>query len=366
MAIDERRHAWNIGEVLDRVDLAALLDELTTPAQGSGPGRRWHCPMPSHDDHRASVTMFRDRQGHERWRCWSGDHRGDAIDLAIAATGRPKAEAIDWLAGRAGMSVDRPLPPPRPKPIVEPGVSAVMDPAVAHYVRLCARLLDGPQGRPVREWLHRRGFDDTTIRANQIGMDPGRERLRRPKGLPTGVAMAATLPVFDPSGNLTYVQARYLDPERAGRKYDNPSAAMAPHPRLAFPITTRVMQRSELLVCEGVPDALTAAQAGFIAVGLLGAHTPDEVVAVRIAAHARNCGLDVTLVCDPDAAGRRMADVLEPLLRNVGATAQVLTPPGGVDLNDWASRDPSWPDAVAGARDLHRVGAGRDGVGDDL
>ena len=40
--------------------------------------------------------------------------------------------------------------------------------------------------------------------------------------------------------------------------------------------------------------------------------------------------------------------------------------PGGIDLNDWANRDPSWPDAVAAARDLLPVGAGRDGVGDDL
>lgn len=264
------------------------------------------------------------------------------------------------------MSYDRPLPPPRPKPTAEPVVSAVMDPAVAHYVRLCARLLDGPQGRPVRDWLHERGFDDTTIRANQIGIDPSRQRLRRPRGLPTGVTVAATFPVFDPSGNLTYVQARYLDPEAAGRKYDNPSAAMAPHPRLAFPITTRVVETSDLLVCEGLPDALTAAQAGFTAVGLLGAHTPDEAVALRIAGHAKNCGLDVTLVCDPDDAGRRMADVLDPLLRSAGITPHVLTPPGGVDLNDWARTNSAWPSAVAAARDLQPAIAGRDSVGDDL
>lgn len=365
MAADDRRRTWNIGDVLDRVDLAALLDELTQPAQGGGPGRRWHCPMPNHDDHRASVTMFRDHHGHERWRCWSGDHRGDAIDLAVAATGRSKSDAIDWLAGRAGMSYDRPLPPPRPKPVAEAGVSAVMNPAVAHYVRLCARLLDGPQGRPVRDWLHGRGFDDTTIRANQIGIDPGRERLRRPRGLPTGVTVAATFPVFDPSGNLTYVQARYLDTDRAGRKYDNPSAAMAPHPRLAFPITTRMVETREVLVCEGLPDALTAAQSGFTSVGLLGAHTPDEAVAMRIATHARNCGLDVTLVCDPDTAGHRMAEVLEPLLRAAGIAPQVVTPPGGADLNDWATRNPAWPEALSAARTVQPVFASR-GVEDDL
>ena len=40
--------------------------------------------MSDHDDHKASVSMHRDNSGHERWRCWSGDHRGDAIDLVTA------------------------------------------------------------------------------------------------------------------------------------------------------------------------------------------------------------------------------------------------------------------------------------------
>ena len=109
------RARWEIADVLDRTDLAALLDELTQPAGRLGPGRRWHCPLPDHDDHHASVTMFRDRHGHERWRCWSGDHRGDAIDLVTITHGATRADAIDWLATRAGMIPDRPLPPVPPK-----------------------------------------------------------------------------------------------------------------------------------------------------------------------------------------------------------------------------------------------------------
>ena len=94
-----------------------------------------------------------------------------------------------------------------------------MDESVAHYVRMCARLLSGPQGRAVREWLHTRGFDDPTIAANLIGADPSRTRLRRPRGLPTGAGLAATFPAFDPAGNITYVQSRYLEPDVVGRKY---------------------------------------------------------------------------------------------------------------------------------------------------
>src|SRR5580765_3140420 len=87
----DRGARWEIEDVLDRTDLAQLLDQLALPAgRLAGAGRRWHCPMTDHEDHRASVSMFRTHRGHERWRCWSGDHRGDAIDLVMLTTGRTR------------------------------------------------------------------------------------------------------------------------------------------------------------------------------------------------------------------------------------------------------------------------------------
>ncbi|MGE0308498.1 MAG: toprim domain-containing protein [Acidimicrobiia bacterium] len=341
-----RNPRWPIDQVLDRTDLGALLDELTEPAARTvGPGRKWHCPMPYHEDHRASVTMFRDRAGHERWRCWSGDHRGDAIDLVTVVTSRDRADAIDWLASRAGMYPDRPLPPVRPRHSDAPPAARVMDPLVARYVHACHRILHASAGRPVLDWLHSRGLDDTTITTNLIGADPGRTMMRRARGLPYGSGIAATFPVYGPAGALTYVQARYLDPETTGRKYDNPAAALAPHPRLGFPITAQ-SQPGVTLVCEGMPDALTAAQAGFPAVGLLGAQTPDESVASRLANHAENTATRLVLVCDPDPAGRRVAETLVPLLDGCGHSATVVTPPDGLDLNDWALRSATWPDHI--------------------
>ena len=343
---DYRQH-WDIADVLDRTDLSVLLDELTQPAARLGPGRRWHCPVAEHDDHRASVTMHRDHRGHERWRCWSGDHRGDAIDLVMVTSNRPRADAVDWLANRAGMIPDQPLPPIRPKAAPSrPPNARVMDPSVERYVRLCASVLNGPDGRQVREWLHGRGLTDDTIAANRLGADLSRSVMRRARGLPYGAGIAATFPAFDPAGNITYVQARYLEPERTGRKYDNPSAALAPHPRLAFPIATAHAPADLLVVCEGLPDALTAAQAGFAAVALLGAQTPDESVARRIALQAEHRELGVVLVCDPDPAGRRVADTLSPLLHDVGVIPGVIIPATG-DLNDWSLADASWIREIA-------------------
>ena len=44
-------------------------------------------------------------------------------------------------------------------------------------------------------------------------------------------------------------------------------------------------------MCEGMPDALTAAQAGYPSIALLGAQTPDASVAARVASYADNAEL---------------------------------------------------------------------------
>ena len=223
-----------------------------------------------------------------------------------------------------------------------------MDPAVERYVRICSAVLWGPQGAPVRDWLHGRGFDDATLKANLIGCDPGRHLLRRRRGLPYGKVPAATFPALGPTGQIRFVQARYLDADAAGRKYDNPSAAMAPNPRVAFTALPAAPRWPWLVVCEGMPDALTAAQAGYRSVGLLGAQAPDESVAARIASYADRHDLDVVVMCDANDAGRAAGDRLSELLLREHVQPTIVEPPtlddgvAPVDLNAWALIDPGW------------------------
>lgn len=344
------RPRWDIDDVLARTDLAGLLDELADPATHTVRGRRWHCPMPGHDDHHASVTMHTDHRGHERWRCWSGDdtHRGDAIDLAAATQSLSRGGAIDWLANRAGMIPDQPLPPPtrkrRPaRPAVVP-----LDPAVARYVQACERILWTPTGQPVRAWLHHRRIDDTTIRANHVGADPGRAMMRRIRGLPYGATPAATFPALGTDGTVRYVQARYLDPGE-GPKYDNPATGLGTNPRVAWTRTpTCATQPGVLVVCEGIPDALTAAQAGYRSAAILGSQAPDHRVAAQLAASADHHGERVVAIVDADPAGRAAGQHLTDLLAEHGHTLEVIEPPEGLDLNAWAQADHRWAAALPG------------------
>jgi DNA primase len=95
-------------------------------------------------------------------------------------------------------------------------------------------------------------------------------------------------------------------------------------------------------VCEGIPDALTAAQAGYTAVGVLGSQAPDRTVAARLAHHADHHHQRIVAVVDADPAGRRWGERLSQILRGDGLDLTVIEPPDGLDLNSWARHDPSW------------------------
>jgi DNA primase len=354
---------WSITDILDRTDLAALLDEHTT-ATGEGHRRRWHCPVPDHDDHHASVTMAADAHGHQRWRCWSGDdtHRGDAIDLIMITQRTDRATAIEHLAQRAGLSLDEPLPPARPRPAPpRPAGPVPLHESVHRYVAACENVLWSRAGQPVREWLNGRGLNEETLRANRIGADPGHRMMRRPGGLPAGRSLAATFPALTPSGNLAYVQTRYLEPA-GGPKYENPASRLGANPRLAWTAPIQHADIGRLFVCEGIPDALTAAQQGLHAVAVLGAQTPDARVADAIADHCKQHGLGVVAVIDNDDAGRAWGTRLDALLAGRNIRLGVVEPPGGLDLNAWALTDPAWTHTPGIRAPVHGPGADRDGA----
>jgi hypothetical protein len=166
--------------------------------------------------------------------------------------------------------------------------------------------------------------------------------LRRRHGLPYGSSIAATFSALDPDGEISYVQARYLDPGR-GPKYDNPAASLGTNPRVAWTRTPGGRtQQGILVVCEGIPDALTAAQHGYDAAGILGAQAPDHRVARHLATHAVRHHQRIIAVIDADPAGRTFGNRLAYLLADHGHNLHIVEPPDSLDLNRWAQIDATW------------------------
>ena len=337
-------------DLLARVNLTHVLDSLTSGV-GDGPRRRWRCPEPSHPDEHPSVTVARDPHGTERWRCWSGGHGGTAIDAVIAAKQLGIGESIGWLNDHYAHLQPIQRDTPSPSPIGHPS------PPVIEYVERCEQLLRTRTGAEVRSWLHKRGLDDEILAANRVGADPGRRLLPRQRGLPTGHP-AAVFPALDRYGNITYFQARFLNPDSAGQKYGNPAGHLATNPRLAWaqPVVTPGRELP-LVVSEGIPDSLIAARAGMRSVALLGSTASVQHVA-RELIHALDDGnapRSVAVCFDADEAGRAGAARLIEHLANRGIDVVNVEPPEGMDITDWASADPQWAvrglDAAAGIDD---------------
>jgi DNA primase len=263
-----------------------------------------------------------------RWRCWACGRGGTAIDALVAARRLTVGEAIRHLAENAHFEPIR-------HPDDQPATPVSLHPAVVSYAEACARVLSTRAGAPVLSWLtDERGIAVDVIRANLVGADPGPDLLRRRRGLPRA-RRAAVLPSFDADGNVSYVQARYLDPD-APTKYGNPVTRLGSNPGLSW--TRGQPSSAPLLVCEGVLDALTAATAGLASVAVLGATYPSQRMADQIARGAGSRPLVIAF--DGDEPGRIAAERLQGMLADRGVDAGVCDLPDGADLNSLARQGP--------------------------
>ena len=326
-------------EILARTDLAELCEETLGPPKGHGRSATWPCPAPRHAPQTGKtppVSIFTSRYGEQRWRCHACGAGGTAIDLVMVTQGLGFRDAIERLAERTGVSPSlhpgelRKVNVERPKPL-EPGQ---VRPEVEQYIDACEAWLWSPRGMPMRRWLRARGLDEPIMRANRLGADPGPAHLDRAKGLPRAGA-AIVLPVLGADDRPIYLQARYLRPN--SRRYDNPAADLVGgSPRFAEVHTPAAKRADVVLVCEGIPDALTAGQAGYRAVGVLGAGVPDDQLCHRLLERFPNERLVIAF--DQDDSGKLGAERLASLLDTAGAAERVSTldvPRRWGDLNGW-------------------------------
>jgi DNA primase len=351
-------------EILGRTDLHVLATELCGEPKGGPQRPRWHCPDPRHPDRNPSMTTFRDRAGTPRWRCHACGEGGTAVDLLMVATGATAGDALRELAARSGLAATGPASTAtaRRSRTVAPGVAdpapaARPDPWLEEFVTTAADLLWTPPGDFALRRLAERGFSEPLLRANRIGFDPGPGMLPRPDGHPRS-GPGIVFPVLHPdSGVPIYYQRRTLSPHRAAdRKYDQPTAAVAPNPRLARVHPVNPAHAEVLAICEGFPDALTAAQAGTFSLAVLGVGlASSDGAPALISQILRDHDFPAYAVClDNDAPALAAATRLAHHLAGHGrAVARLLPPTGRKDLNEWWRAD---PEAVrfqfTGARDL--------------
>lgn len=332
--IDEVRAATNIVEVIgEYVPLVAA-------------GRNYKGLCPFHEEKTPSFIVSPDRQTYHCFGCSAG---GNVFSFLMKNQGLEFREAIELLAGRAGISLPRAPEAQRAAGEAGPGrLLAALEEATRFFEQ---NLWQRDAGRRARAYLAERGIREDTARLFRLGYAlPGFDSLRRrlgdAHGLKTLIAAGLLVdrgedrnydrfrdrlifPIVGPGGHAVGFGARSMDGSEP--KYLNSPETAVYHKRevlygLQAARGTLARQGTAWIV-EGYMDVLALHQAGFGAAVAVSGTALSDRHARLLGRHARQ----VLLLFDGDDAGRAaILRSLPPLLAE-GLAVRVVLIPGGDD-----------------------------------
>jgi DNA primase len=276
----------SIAEVRQATDIVALIGEYVTLRPAGGTRMKGLCPF-----HQEKTPSFTVNAHTGAWHCFGCDSHGDVIDFLMKQDALTFIEAVERLAGRAGIELryqgrsagDRGSLGRRSRLV------AAHAEAVAFYHRL---LVDAPEGRAARAYLSSRGYDRAVAGRFQLGWAPSdrwdalTEHLRgkgfRPeelleaglartgsRGLRDAFHARVLFPIFDVAGDPVAFGGRVIEEGNGdGRtpKYVNTAETPAWHKgRTLYGLNwakVPVVQAGFALVVEGYTDVLACHLAG--------------------------------------------------------------------------------------------------------
>ncbi|MBX9749816.1 MAG: DNA primase [Roseococcus sp.] len=334
----------------------SFLDELRarTPMPGlvgrrvrlSKSGRNWKGLCPFHNEKSPSFYVYDDS-----FHCFGCGAHGDAFAFIMRAEGGGFMEAVERLAGEAGLDVPKPTPEAAARERRAKDLHGVLQAAEAAY----ARRLRSPEGAEGLAYLKRRGLTEATIAQFGLGWSgAGRGALLaelREEGIDQRQLIEAGLMQERDEGrvaDLFFNRVMFPIRDRRGRtisfggrilgdgqpKYVNgPETVLFSKRRNLYGLDLAregVFRGASLLVAEGYMDVIALHQAGFTgAVAPLGtALTEEQFQALW------QVSPEPVLCLDGDAAGQRAAaraaEVAMPLLAP-DRSLRFVTLPAGED-----------------------------------
>jgi DNA primase len=150
-----------LDELRLRTPLPGLIGRKTRLARS---GRNWKGCCPFHGEKTPSFYVYDDH-----FHCFGCGAHGDAISFVMRAEGASFPEAVERLAGEAGLEVPKPTPEAAARERRARDLHGVLDAAAAAFQRRL-RLPEGAEGLA---YLRRRGLTEATIQAFGLGWSGG-------------------------------------------------------------------------------------------------------------------------------------------------------------------------------------------------
>ncbi|MGF1595097.1 MAG: DNA primase [Kiloniellaceae bacterium] len=316
-------------------------------------GREHSGLCPFHNEKTPSFTVS-DEKGF--YHCFGCGAHGSAIDFVMNSEGLSFPEAVERLAGLAGMEVPQERPEDRARAEKRSGLIDVLEAACGWF----EEQLRSEAGREARDYLAGRGLDPQTVKAFRLGFAPRQRgvlaKALRARGITADQLIEAGLvkraeegagepggddlrdyffhrvifPITDRRGRVIAFGGRALGESKA--KYLNsPDTPLFHKGRVLYNLARArkaAHDTGELLVTEGYMDVIALAEGGFpAAVAPLGTAVTEE----QIEELWRLCA-EPTLCFDGDSAGQRAAfraaERALPLLKPGKSLLFALLPPG--------------------------------------
>mmetsp|Transcript_22607 Transcript_22607/g.36957 ORF Transcript_22607/g.36957 Transcript_22607/m.36957 type:complete len:650 (-) Transcript_22607:4346-6295(-) len=344
--LDELRTRLSLGQVVGR---KVMWDARKS---NQGKGDLW-APCPFHHEKTASFHVD-DRKGY--YYCFGCHAKGDAISFVRETENVGFMEAVEILAGEAGMPMPERDPRAQEKADRRTLLADVMELAVQHF-RL--QLKTGAASE-VRAYLDRRGLSADALERWEIGFAPdawqGLWDALRAKGVEDDLILGAGLakpsqkggkpydtfrgrimfPIRDARGRCIAFGGRAMDPNDNAKYLNSPETELFDKGRSLYnhgPARTAAGKGQPLIVAEGYMDVIALAEHGFgAAVAPLGTAVTEHQLQMlwRVSP-------EPIIALDGDTAGLRAAmrliDLALPALE-AGKSLRFALMPEGQDPDD--------------------------------
>src|SRR4051795_10568544 len=343
-----------IDRVRDAADMVHLVSEKTDLRRV---GTRWTGLCPFHDERTPSFSVNAEEKLYYCFGCGEG---GDAFKFVQQTDGLEFQEAVELLAERSGVQVEREEDDPRAEQRRRrrERLHTLLDRAAGFYSNY---LRDAGEAAAAREYLTSRGLSDEVLTEFRVGYSPSAwDRMlvgARQGGFTEEELVAAGLaqrgrggglydrfrgrimfPLADARGRVLGFGARQMG-EGRGPKYLNTSENDLYHKgRQLFGIDVarkEAMRTGRFVVVEGYTDVLALHQAGIReAVAIMGTAMTQEQLAELAKVGDSNRRGTVFLALDADRAGRDAMLRAARLAEDRGVDLRVVDMPEGTDPAD--------------------------------
>ncbi len=340
MAIPER----TILDIVDRTDILELISSYVH-LERRGLNHFGLCPF--HSEKTASFSVSPDRQLFYCFGCGAG---GGAINFVMRTEGLEYADAVRFLAKRAGIEIteENTFGADRRRRLLE-----INREAARHFYET----LVSPQGAAALSYLEGRGLSIGVVRRFGLGFAPdawrcltdalSRSGIEKSELLEAGLAVKGKdggvydrfrnrvmFPIIDLRGDVIAFGGRVMD-DSVPKYLNSPETRVFSKSRTLFAMNiAKKTKRDRIILCEGYMDVIALHRSGFdCAVASLGTSLTQDQAAV-IAKYKK----EVVLCFDSDEAGQRAASRSLSILEKAGLSVFVASLSGAKDPDEYISR----------------------------